>query len=190
MDRNMKRNSEENLKKDRREDLKENLQDGLKQNRKRKCNVCKLLACAFCVFLLGSFFTGCKEVELTKHLRGSAVVGSIAPDLEGVKSCDYEQVDKAYRFLGQNLSLAPSDPRYRGILILSEEEGQKLWESANDWELSDTPLPDLGDVDTSSIQGEDWYYSRVLYDYFNILTFPSYLSFNGKDTIVFDVQTH
>lgn len=121
------------------------------------------------------------STELIKKLSGD--------DLKGIKSCEYETIRLAYKMFGKNFSMGPTDPSYRGIITLSEEEGENLFNQYN-WLCDDTfVLQDIGEIDTSYLQGNKWYYCND----FNVKDFPTvivnYIYFNGKDTIIFDVSS-
>ncbi len=121
------------------------------------------------------------STELIKNLSGD--------DLKGIKTCEYETIRLAYKMFGKNFSMGPTDPSYRGIITLSEEEGENLFNQYN-WLWDDTfVLQDIGEIDTSYLQGNKWYYCND----FNVKVFPTvivnYIYFNGKDTIIFDVSS-
>lgn len=135
-------------------------------------------------------FTGCMDPhEIIDHKTDRGFTNSYAKDIEGVTSNDYERINIGYGKYGK-YSLGPTDPRYRGIFTVSEESGEEIFNSY-DWIYDDSfTIPDLGDVDTSSLQGEKWYFSyKFETDNFPLLI-CTYVRFNGKDTFVFDVQAH
>ncbi len=127
--------------------------------------------------------------EIITTGSGTAFIKKITEDLDDVKGCKYETIRVAYTMFGKNFSMGPTDPSYRGIITLSEEEGERIFKEYN-WLLDDTFTPDgMSEIDTSYLQGEEWYYCND----FDVHTFPTvivnYVRFNGKDTIVFYVSS-
>lgn len=128
--------------------------------------------------------------EIITTGSGTAFIEKLTEDLDGVKRCEYETIRVAYRMFGKNFSMGPTDPSYRGIITLSEEEGERIFKEYN-WLLDDTFVAGgMSEIDTSYLQGEDWYFCND----FEVHTFPTvivhYVRFNGKDTIVFDVASY
>ena len=128
--------------------------------------------------------------EIITTGSGTAFIKNLTEDLEGITGCEYETIRVAYKMFGRNFSMGPTDSSYRGIITLSEEEGEKIFKEYN-WLLDDTFSADgMSEIDTSYLQGEDWYYCYG----FEVHTFPTviinYVRFNGKDTIVFDVESY
>ena len=147
-----------------------------------------MLLCIICLL------AGCspKEVETAKRkLDGRDFIAENVPNLTDVKMVQYESYYKSYRILGRDMSFSPSDPGYRGIITLSEEEGQKLMQEYT-WTKTSDPLPEMLEIDLTSYQGQDWYYSDDFYnDYFrNPTMYGEFVRFNGTDTIIFDYQSH
>ena len=127
--------------------------------------------------------------QITHSTSTELIINLSGDDLKGIKSCEYETIRLAYRMFGKNFSMGPTDPSYRGIITLSEEEGENLFNQYN-WLWDDTfVLQDIGEIDTSYLQGNKWYYCND----FNVKVFPTvivnYIYFNGKDTIIFDVSS-
>ena len=128
--------------------------------------------------------------EIITTGSGTAFIENLTEDLEGIDGCEYETIRLTYRMFGRNFSMGPTDPSYRGIITLSEEEGERIFKEYN-WISDDTFTADnMSEIDTSSLRGEDWYYCND----FEVHTFPTvivhYVRFNGKDTIVFDVASY
>ena len=144
----------------------------------------------FIVSVLAIFtLIGCerKQTEIIDHYHNQAFTNKYAKDLT-VTDCEYEQIRIGYGRNG-DYSLGPTDPRYRGVIKISEEQAREL-NSTYKWIYDDTFTSfDLGSIDTSSLQGEDWYFcNQFENDYFSMVN-RYFVRFNGKDTIVFDVQT-
>ena len=128
--------------------------------------------------------------EFITYQKDKVFTNKYVDKLEGVVSCEYEKIDRAYVFLGKKYSMGPTDPEYRGIITLSEEEGKKIFNSY-DWHLDNTFNPSgmVGSIDTSYLNGDEWYFN---YDFDNEYFYMGlgYVRFNGKDTIIFDQQMH
>ena len=126
--------------------------------------------------------------EFITYHKDKVYTNNYVSKLEGVVSCEYEKIDKAYVFLGKKYSLGPTDPAYRGIITLSEEEGKKIFNDY-DWHLDDEFVPEIGSLDTANLKDDEWYFN---YDFDNDYFYMGlgYVRFNGKDTIIFDQQMH
>lgn len=148
-----------------------------------------LFVLPFIIFLPLFACSGEPEEQITHSTSTELIKKLSGDDLKGIKSCEYETVRLAYKMFGKNFSMGPTDPSYRGIITLSEEEGENLFNQYN-WLWNDSfVLQDIGEIDTSYLQGNKWYYSND----FNVKVFPTvivnYIYFNGKDTIIFDVSS-
>ena len=150
------------------------------------------ISCFILSILLFFSFTACSGEEKETITTGSdtALIKKLTEDLDGITGCEYETIRRAYTMFGQNFSMGPTDPSYRGIITLSEEEGKRIFKEYY-WLLDDTFMADgMSDIDTSDLQGEDWYYCNS----FDVHTFPTaivhYVRFNGKDKIVFYVSSY
>ena len=156
-----------------------------------KKDILKKFSCIILEIIIFFSFTACSPdpQEIITTDSGTAFINNLTEDLDGITGCEYETVRLAYTMFGKNFSMGPTDPSYRGIITLSEEEGEKIFNDYN-WILDDTFTPDgMSEIDTSDLQGEDWYYCNN----FDVHTFPTVIvncvRFNGKDTIVFDVSS-
>ena len=150
----------------------------------------KILVMTFIVVILCTAF-GCgpKQVEVTKLVIGKDTIAFYFPNLD-IKSAQYEQFANAYRILGRDMSLAPSDLGYRGFIKLTDEAAAEI-RKQYEWQPDNAPLPSMTEIDTTSRQKETWYSS---FDFISENASPSAytndLRFNGQDTIVFDIQSH
>ena len=142
----------------------------------------------FCTLLLA----GCKlkQVELTSMVVGTETLKTLVENPDGIKSARYENVDKAYLIFDTPSSLGPTDPAYRGIIKLTEEEGKKLFKE-HEWNEYTGTLPTFTNIDTTPLKSDTWYtIARYDWDYFHNYYPPDVFLFNGKDTIIFSVQTY
>ncbi len=144
------------------------------------------------VLLSTMLLAGCqpKQVELVDQVVGREKLDGLLEDPTLVKSAQYEKVDKAYLILGTPSSLSPSDPAYRGIIKLTEENGEKLF-TEHKWNEYTGSLPTFTYFDTTPLAGDTWYVVGVHdWNFFKNYYPPDYFLFNGKDTIIFCVQTY
>ena len=146
-----------------------------------------------CLMLVILLLSGCspKQVESAKYRTDKAELNYYYSDLSEIKSVEYEQVYKSYVILGMEMGLSPSDPEYRGIIHLTEEAGEKMF-SDHQWKENSATLPVFTTIDTAPLNSDTWYeYDDYNFDIFNTsMCFVEYFRFNGKDMIVFDIQTH
>ena len=127
--------------------------------------------------------------EFVYYDTDTKLINNIARDLDGVTGCEYESVRVAMNMFGKPFSMGPTDPTYRGIITLSEEEGQKLLEEY-EWELDDTyVLQNIGDIDTSYLKCCEWYTCNDFDSDIFKTVIVEYVYFNGKDTILFEVHS-
>ena len=137
--------------------------------------------------------SGCipKQVENAKPRSDVAELRLYLKDKSTIKSVDYEQVYISYVILGAEMGLSPSDPEYRGVIYLKEEAGKEFFDAHN-WKEDTSTLPEFTCVDTKPLNSETWYeYDDTNFDFFDTaMVFVNYFRFNGKDKIVFDIQTH
>ena len=141
-----------------------------------------------CTFLL----SGCKpkQVEIASPVVGRDALNQLVENPNGIKSAQYEKVDKAYLIFGRPSSFGPSDPAYRGIIKLTEEEGKKIFKE-HEWDEYTGTLPTFTNIDTTPLNSDTWYTIAVYnWDFFHNYYPPDVFFFNGKDTIIFSVQTY
>ena len=103
---------------------------------------------------------------------------------EGIDVSDkttYEQIV----FTTKYFDIGPHEPRYRGIIYLSDEEASELMDSY-EWEET-SPEFEFDEVDISGMD-EPWYrcndFTKDTFKFVNV----HYAVFNG-DVIIFDIQT-
>ena len=60
------------------------------------------------------------------------------------------------------------------------------------WTKTSDPLPEMLEIDLTSYQGQDWYYSDDFYNeyFYNVTMDCKFARFNGTDTIIFDYKSH
>ena len=144
------------------------------------------------LLVCSAFLSGCgpKQIEKTRLVVGKDSLKMYVKDLDAIKSVQYEKVDKVYKILGMEMGLSPSDPGYRGIIHLSEETGKEMFENSQ-WEVDSSPLPTFVNIDTSPLNSDTWYVNTDRdFSFFDpAMCNLKRFRFNGKDTIIFDIQT-
>ncbi len=153
----------------------------------KRITVVVLAFMMLCTILL----TGCngKTAEETQYpmLKSKLELYFTAPDMVGVT--DFESVYLVNKVMGMNMSMGPSDPRYRGIITLKEEAGEDYF-NAHTWKPYTGSLPSFVNIDTSPLYSDTWYeYDDVDFDFFQSCQVNLFL-FNGKDKIIFDISTY
>ncbi|MCR5846991.1 MAG: hypothetical protein K6G75_02570 [Lachnospiraceae bacterium] len=149
----------------------------------------KFFSILLVAFLSLSVLSGCsrKQVELIDYHSDKAFTNKYVKDLD-VEHCEYETIRIGYGLRG-NLSLGPTDPRYRGIITISEDEAKELFKSYNWIEVNDFADINLGNIYLPDMEAEKWYSSFEFSNDYMYMVQTYYCLFNGKDTIIFDVQT-
>jgi len=86
---------------------------------------------------------GCerKQTEIIDHYHNQAFTNKYAKDLT-VTDCEYEQIRIGYGRNG-DYSLGPTDPRYRGVIKISEEQARELYKNMDSLWI-DFPGWDIG----------------------------------------------
>ena len=110
-------------------------------------------------------------------------------DKLNITSMEYEMVYPV-EYMGKIEigSMGPVDPRYQGVIFISEEEGKRLLEDY-EWKKENTDLPDLGGVSGSVDWSSDWYGSPAFVKDVLKNSHDGNVRFNGKDTIIFSFGT-
>ena len=149
----------------------------------------KFFSILLVAFLSLSVLSGCsrKQVELIDYHSDKAFTNKYVKDLD-VEHCEYETIRIGYGPRG-DLSLGPTDPRYRGIITISEDEAKELFKSYNWIEVNDFADINLGNINLPDMETEKWYTSYEFSNENLSMVQTYYCLFNGKDTIIFDVQT-
>lgn len=153
--------------------------------RKRLTAAVCLLA-VICAFLL----CGCSSqlTEQTQYPTERAKIDKYFKDASVVKSTDFETVYVVDKMMGMNMSMGPSDPRYRGVIVLKEDFAKEYFTNCT-WKSSTQAIPAFVNISTKPFYSDTWYeYDDTDFDFFESCIVNTFL-FNGKDTILFDVST-
>ena len=134
-------------------------------------------------------FTACQSqmVEVTDHHTDRIFTNRYMDSIKGITSTDYEGYWMAEKVLWMDIS--GKDQGYRGIIYIDETEAQRLLNDYDGWWQETSPVPSMTEVDTSLVQGSDWYCSNAFVKDFSTKLQIKDLRFNGKDAIIFDVHT-
>lgn len=133
-----------------------------------------------------------ETVMATDYCKDTYVTDHYTEGLDGIVSEEYERIYPEEHVGRVDIGVpGPTEPKYRGVIRVSEEEGAKLWERF-EWKQFNENMPDLGQANELLNESDDWYVS----DDFNKEIFRSEFvgvnnaCFNGKDTIIFDIQRY
>ena len=118
-------------------------------------------------------------IELVKN---DSIIERYLPEIKGYDDFDIEEV---YADWG-GFSIGPTEYRYRGIIYLTDEEAERLMD-AYEWEETDAPDFEFGEVDTSSI-GEGPWYSCSQFEKDNIKMVNVYYAVFDGEKLVFDIH--
>ena len=134
------------------------------------------------------FLTACagrrqkEPEEVIELFNDSAIVDEYMHAVDDYDHVIYEQV----YFDWGGRSIGPTEYRYRGVVYLTDEEAQRLWE-AYDWEETEAPDFEFGKVDSGSFGNGPWYSCKE-FDSENYSTIvPYYTVFDGEK-LVFDIH--
>lgn len=157
-----------------------------RKNRGRAKGICLLIVMLLCSVVL----SGCKTVEKANLIVGWEDMKMYIEDPSIVKSIQHESFYTSYVILGMEMGLSPSDPGYRGIIHLTEEAGKEMFEKYQ-WKEDSSALPVFTNIDTTPYNSDTWYVDEDPdFSFFNhAMCRVTEFRFNGKDTIIFGIQT-
>ena len=105
--------------------------------------------------------------------------------MDAVQDYDHVINEQVYFDFGGR-SIGPTEYRYRGIVYLTDEEAERLW-NEYDWEQADDVQFEFGKMETDFIGDGPWYSSQQFnkdnYSTVNV----NYTVFDGKK-LVFDIS--
>ena len=140
------------------------------------------------VMALGMLFcTGCFEdrsepEEIVELYDNSWIMEHYMDSIRDYDHVVYEQV----YFEWGTRSIGPTEYRFRGIVYLTEEEADRLWD-AYEWEETDAPAFEFDKIDAETA-GEGPWYSCQQFEKDNYpAVLVSYAVFDGEK-IVFDIS--
>lgn len=144
-----------------------------------------------CCTLLMMSLSACGEaVESVEKCGRNAQFYTYYGDFvfSGKAVADYEKIVTYVDVFGMHLSMGPTDPQYRGIIYISEEDAQRLLNDY-EWEPVEDAKPDCAQVDMTNVSECNWMSSHdFTYELFEIVIVNA-CYFNGVDAIYFDIQT-
>ena len=128
-------------------------------------------------------FTSCDNSP-EKHVKvysNDFVMEKYINGLESYESTSYEEIVFTLKYF----DIGPHEPRYRGIIYLSEEDAAELMDKYEWTEV--TPEFEFDEVDVGALDGTWYRCSQFDSDAFNFVN-VNYAVFNGE-AIVYDIQT-
>jgi len=102
--------------------------------------------------------------------------------LDGYESLEYEAVVHTTK-----VSIGPSEPEYRGIIILSDDIADEIW-NKYEWKEAEPGPFEFEKIDTCGFDSVTWYYSEgfekdtIKHDRVNYIYF-------SENTVIFSFQT-
>ncbi|MGN0403449.1 MAG: hypothetical protein ACI4HQ_14495 [Acetatifactor sp.] len=128
-----------------------------------------------------------KPVEIVTLYSDNYVMEQYAKDFEGFSKVEYERIVIEWQRSGIDTSIGPHEPRYRGIIYLTEEKAKELLDGYA-WVEEDNVSFGFEQVDDTSIKDCSWYsstdFNKDLFKTVGVIS----LYFNGVNAIVFDIQ--
>ena len=102
-----------------------------------------------------------------------------------IKEYDDFDIEEVYADWG-GFSIGPTEYEYRGIIYLTDDEAERLM-AAYEWEETDAPEFEFGEVDASSLGKGPWYSCKQFEkDYIKMVN-VYYAVFDGEK-LVFDIH--
>ena len=133
----------------------------------------------------------CDGLDRRTENTGTQVVDLLDNDslmeryMEAVQDYDRVEYEQVYIDFGER-SIGPTEYRFRGIVYLTEDEAERLWD-AYEWEEKDDVEFEFVKLDISDI-GEGPWYSCNQFNSNNYSTIvPYYTVFDGEK-LVFDIH--
>ncbi len=126
---------------------------------------------------------GQREPEIViKPVKTESIIEKYLPEIKEYDSFDIEEV---YPDWG-GFSIGPTEYRYRGIVYLTEEEADRLM-AAYEWEETEEPEFEFGEVDGSSLGKGPWYTCNQ-FKKDNFMTVNVYYAVFDGSVLVFDFK--
>lgn len=144
---------------------------------------------AILIFIVSTLFlSACigrrqKEPEQVIELFNDSVI--VDKYMEAVKDYDHIVYEQVYFDWGSR-SIGPTEYRFRGVVYLTDEEAERLWEKY-DWEEVKAPEFEFGKVDAESFGGGPWYSCKAFESDNYSTIVPNYTVFDGEK-LVFDIH--
>lgn len=135
--------------------------------------------------------SACTEaVEVVKLCPVSSEFASYYGDVtfQNETKAKYEKIYTEVDFFGYRFSIGPTDPQYRGVIYISEEDANILLEKY-DWSLAQDVEFNCENVDMSEFEDCEWLISPEFEREMFSCTMVNACYFNGKNAIYFDIQT-
>ena len=124
-----------------------------------------------------------KEPEQVIELFNDSVI--VDKYMEAVKDYDHIVYEQVYFDWGSR-SIGPTEYRFRGIVYLTDEEAERLWNDY-EWDETDAPQFEFEKVDSNALGEGPWYscpqFNKDNYSTVNV----NYTVFDGKK-LVFDIN--
>ena len=126
---------------------------------------------------------GQREAKIVINpVKSDKVIERYFPEIEEYEDFDIEEV---YADWG-GFSIGPTEYEYRGIIYLTDDEAEKLM-AAYEWEETEAPEFEFGEVDDSSLGEGPWYSCKQFEkDYIKMVN-VYYAVFDGEK-LVFDIH--
>lgn len=105
--------------------------------------------------------------------------------MEAVNDYDHVIYEQVYYDWGGR-SIGPTEYRFRGVVYLTAEEAERLW-NEYDWEEVETPEFVFGKIDRESFGDGPWYSCKAFESDNYSTIVPYYTVFDGEK-LVFDIH--
>ena len=146
------------------------------------------------IFLLAlsviALFGGCEEIPITEITcrKDAFVMEHYTKAADAYTDTEYERVLQTIKVRGMDMSIGPHEPEYRGMFLLTDEKAKEI-QDKYDWNKAETLEITFEKMEYKIPEEAEWYVSwEFAHDYFKLVSVKQ-IYFDGKNTILYDIQT-
>jgi len=146
-----------------------------------------LLSLVF-IFSLASCATKNKEIYRVEECDGSFVIENYTNEFSGFTEIKCEQYYTTWETTRSVTAIGPVEPGYRALLTLTEDKVNDM-NDKYEWTEVSNPAFTFEIIEIGDKEGDTWYTCKSFEDDTFKTVAINNVYFNGKDTLVFDIQT-
>ena len=145
------------------------------------------------IFIMGLWLLllgGCEEEYVSEivNKKDGYVMEHYTRGEDTYTDTEYEMIVNTIKSHGIDVSIGPHEPRYKGVITLTQDKAEELL-NAYEWEKTDKQEITFDKVEFSDTEHGEWYCSKAFEkDYFKLVN-VNQAYFDGKNTILYDIQT-
>lgn len=137
-----------------------------------------------------ALFGGCEEIPITEITcrKDAFVMEHYTKAADAYTDTEYERVLQTIKVRGMNMSMGPHEPEYRGMILLTDEKAKEIRDKY-DWNKAETVEITFEKMEYKIPEDTEWYVAGgFAHDYFTLVSVKQ-VYFDGKNTIIYDIQT-